>query len=138
MIPARETSSGLLCIEVRVRLYHDGAMSKLLEALSTVRTSKTKPCDRSFSTSHSFCRVFLPTLKPLTPSTRWRSLGRTEKLETSVENSLYCRAFCKMVALASLGHAISIVATKPSLSLPAAFVYGRTLTTHRSSSRALS
>jgi len=36
VIPARETNSGLLCIEVRVRLYHDGAMSKLLEALSKV------------------------------------------------------------------------------------------------------
>lgn len=39
VVPAQDTnnSSGMLCIEVRIRLYHDGAMSKLLESLAKVR-----------------------------------------------------------------------------------------------------
>ncbi len=34
--PARETTEGMLCIEMRIRLYHDGAMSQLLEKLAKV------------------------------------------------------------------------------------------------------
>ncbi|CAN0199094.1 unnamed protein product, partial [Ectocarpus sp. 12 AP-2014] len=34
VVPAQETSEGVLCIEMRIRLYHDGAMSQLLERLS--------------------------------------------------------------------------------------------------------
>eukprot|EP00903_Cladosiphon_okamuranus_P015565 g14370.t1 len=34
VIPAKETTEGLLCIEMRIRLYHDGAMSQLLERLA--------------------------------------------------------------------------------------------------------
>lgn len=34
--PAKETTEGLLCIEMRIRLYHDGAMSQLLERLAKV------------------------------------------------------------------------------------------------------
>lgn len=33
---ADETTEGILCIEMRIRMYHDGAMSKLLEKLSEV------------------------------------------------------------------------------------------------------
>lgn len=36
-MPASETAEGVLCIELRIRMYHDGAMSKLLENLSKVR-----------------------------------------------------------------------------------------------------
>ncbi|CAM9558139.1 unnamed protein product [Pylaiella littoralis] len=34
VIPARETTNGTLCIEMRIRIYHDGAMSQILEKLS--------------------------------------------------------------------------------------------------------
>ncbi|CAM9831972.1 unnamed protein product [Ectocarpus sp. 4 AP-2014] len=34
IVPAGETTEGILCIEMRIRMYHDGAMSKLLEKLS--------------------------------------------------------------------------------------------------------
>ncbi|CBJ27734.1 peroxidase [Ectocarpus siliculosus] len=34
VVPAEETTEGVLCIEMRIRMYHDGAMSKLLEKLS--------------------------------------------------------------------------------------------------------
>ncbi|CAM9957735.1 unnamed protein product, partial [Ectocarpus sp. 8 AP-2014] len=34
VVPAEETTEGILCIEMRIRMYHDGAMSKLLEKLS--------------------------------------------------------------------------------------------------------
>ncbi|CAM9213422.1 unnamed protein product, partial [Hapterophycus canaliculatus] len=34
VVPADETTEGILCIEVRIRMYHDGAMSKLLEKLA--------------------------------------------------------------------------------------------------------
>lgn len=37
IVPAKETTEGLLCIEMRIRLYHDGAMSQLLEKLANVR-----------------------------------------------------------------------------------------------------
>lgn len=40
VIPATETTEGLLCIEMRIRLYHDGAMSQLLERLAKVRGEK--------------------------------------------------------------------------------------------------
>lgn len=43
VFPAQETNSGMLCIEIRIRLYHDGAMSKLLDSLAKVRTLKTRP-----------------------------------------------------------------------------------------------
>lgn len=36
VMPAEETTEGLLCIEMRIRLYHDGAMSQLLEKLAHV------------------------------------------------------------------------------------------------------
>lgn len=36
IVPAGETAEGMLCIEMRIRLYHDGAMSKLLEKLANV------------------------------------------------------------------------------------------------------
>lgn len=36
VVPAAETTEGMLCLEVRVRLYRDGAMSKLLEKLAKV------------------------------------------------------------------------------------------------------
>ena len=36
VVPASETTEGLLCIEMRIRLYHDGAMSQLLEKLANV------------------------------------------------------------------------------------------------------
>lgn len=35
--PAGQSSEGVLCIEMRIRLYPDGAMSKLLEKLANVR-----------------------------------------------------------------------------------------------------
>ncbi|CAM9611990.1 unnamed protein product, partial [Ascophyllum nodosum] len=34
ILPARETSEGMLCVETRIRLYPDGAMSKLLDELA--------------------------------------------------------------------------------------------------------
>ncbi|CAN0025142.1 unnamed protein product, partial [Ectocarpus sp. 6 AP-2014] len=34
VVPASQTTEGVLCIEMRIRLYHDGAMSKLLERLA--------------------------------------------------------------------------------------------------------
>eukprot|EP00752_Nemacystus_decipiens_P002581 g2416.t2 len=34
VIPASQTNEGILCIEMRIRLYHDGAMSKILEKLA--------------------------------------------------------------------------------------------------------
>lgn len=37
VVPASETAEGVLCIELRIKMYHDGAMSKLLEKLSKVR-----------------------------------------------------------------------------------------------------
>lgn len=37
IVPANETTHGVLCIEMRIRLYSDGAMSKLLENLAKVR-----------------------------------------------------------------------------------------------------
>ena len=36
ILPARETSEGMLCVETRIRLYPDGAMSKLLDELAGV------------------------------------------------------------------------------------------------------
>ncbi len=36
ILPAQETTEGMLCIEMRIRLYHDGAMSQLLEKLAKV------------------------------------------------------------------------------------------------------
>ena len=36
IFPAKETDTGALCIEMRIRLYPDGAMSKLLEELAKV------------------------------------------------------------------------------------------------------
>lgn len=36
VFPANQTTDGVLCIEMRIRLYHDGAMSKLLEKLAKV------------------------------------------------------------------------------------------------------
>lgn len=36
VVPAGETKAGVLCIEMRIRLYNDGAMSKLLESLAKV------------------------------------------------------------------------------------------------------
>lgn len=36
VIPAGQTTEGILCIEMRIRLYHDGAMSKILEKLAKV------------------------------------------------------------------------------------------------------
>lgn len=36
VVPANETSEGILCIEMRIRHYHDGAMSQLLEKLANV------------------------------------------------------------------------------------------------------
>lgn len=36
VVPATETTEGVLCIELRIKMYHDGAMSKLLEKLSKV------------------------------------------------------------------------------------------------------
>lgn len=36
VVPASESSEGMLCIEMRIRLYDDGAMSKLLEKLANV------------------------------------------------------------------------------------------------------
>lgn len=36
VIPANQTTEGILCIEMRIRLYHDGAMSKILEKLAKV------------------------------------------------------------------------------------------------------
>lgn len=36
VVPASETKEGVLCIEMRIRLYNDGAMSKLLEKLAKV------------------------------------------------------------------------------------------------------
>lgn len=36
VVPANETSEGTLCIEMRIRHYHDGAMSQLLEKLANV------------------------------------------------------------------------------------------------------
>ncbi|CAB1106569.1 unnamed protein product [Ectocarpus sp. CCAP 1310/34] len=37
VVPAGETKEGVLCIEMRIRLYTDGAMSKLLESLAKVK-----------------------------------------------------------------------------------------------------
>ncbi|CAM9875878.1 unnamed protein product [Sphacelaria rigidula] len=34
VVPANETTEGILCIEMRIRHYHDGAMSQLLEKLA--------------------------------------------------------------------------------------------------------
>lgn len=45
VIPADETKEGVLCIEMRIRLYHDGAMSKILENLAKVG----RRCSASFS-----------------------------------------------------------------------------------------
>lgn len=36
VVPAEDTTEGILCIEIRVRMYHDGAMSKILEKLAKV------------------------------------------------------------------------------------------------------
>lgn len=36
VVPAAQTTEGVLCIELRIKMYHDGAMSKLLEKLSKV------------------------------------------------------------------------------------------------------
>lgn len=36
VVPASQTTEGVLCIEMRIRLYHDGAMSKILENLAKV------------------------------------------------------------------------------------------------------
>lgn len=36
IVPAGQTTEGVLCIEMRIRLYHDGAMSKILEKLAKV------------------------------------------------------------------------------------------------------
>lgn len=36
VVPAAETTEGVLCIELRIKMHHDGAMSKLLEKLSKV------------------------------------------------------------------------------------------------------
>ena len=46
VVPASKTTEGALCIELRIRAYHDGAMSKLLEKLSKVR-HKSKRLKRS-------------------------------------------------------------------------------------------
>ena len=35
--PAKETTVGTLCVELRIKLHHDGAMSQLLEKLANVR-----------------------------------------------------------------------------------------------------
>lgn len=43
VIPAQDTTEGLLCIEMRIRLYHDGAMSQLLEKLGKVCMGSYKP-----------------------------------------------------------------------------------------------
>lgn len=40
VVPAQETTEGTLCIEMRIRMYHHGAMSKLLEKLSKVGGSQ--------------------------------------------------------------------------------------------------
>lgn len=37
VVPAVESREGTLCVEMRIRLYKDGAMSKLLEQLPNVR-----------------------------------------------------------------------------------------------------
>lgn len=37
VVPAGQSTEGILCIEMRIRIYHDGAMSKLLEKLANVR-----------------------------------------------------------------------------------------------------
>lgn len=36
IVPAGEATEGLLCIEMRIRYYHDGSMSQLLEKLANV------------------------------------------------------------------------------------------------------
>lgn len=36
VVPASETDEGELCVEMRIRLYPDGAMSKLLDQRATV------------------------------------------------------------------------------------------------------
>lgn len=43
IVPADESSEGELCIEMRIRLYEDGAMSKLLDSLGNVSHDST-PC----------------------------------------------------------------------------------------------
>lgn len=47
VVPAAETTEGVLCIEFRIRMYHDGAMSKLLEKLSKVCRHRKKEEDES-------------------------------------------------------------------------------------------
>lgn len=37
VVPASQTSEGILCIEMRIRLYSDGTMSQLLERLAKVK-----------------------------------------------------------------------------------------------------
>ena len=37
IFPAEQTADGALCIEIRIKQYHDGTMTKLLENLANVR-----------------------------------------------------------------------------------------------------
>ena len=37
VVPARDSTEGMLCIEMWIRLYADGAMSKLLDKLADLR-----------------------------------------------------------------------------------------------------
>ncbi|CAM9319898.1 unnamed protein product [Pylaiella littoralis] len=37
VVPASETTNGELCVEMRIRIYHDGAMSQLLEQLAKAK-----------------------------------------------------------------------------------------------------
>lgn len=41
VVPAEESSKGQLCVEMRIRLHEDGAMSKLLEQLANVSARPT-------------------------------------------------------------------------------------------------
>lgn len=41
VVPAVESREGLLCLEMRIRLYKDGAMSKLLEQLPNVSSLRS-------------------------------------------------------------------------------------------------
>lgn len=48
IVPAGESTGGMLCIEMRIRLYPDGAMSKLLDKLADVRDlSLWRSCTQS-------------------------------------------------------------------------------------------
>lgn len=45
VVPAEESNTGKLCVEMRIRLHEDGAMSKLLEQLANVSARPTCAVD---------------------------------------------------------------------------------------------